>query len=36
MKKNTVAISVALAVAIGSIATVPLANAAANDSTVFN
>ena len=36
MKKNTLAISVALAVAIGSIATVPLANAAANDSTVFN
>jgi len=36
MKRNYHAISLALAVAIGSGAIVPLANAAANDSTVFN
>jgi hypothetical protein len=36
MKRNTLAISVALAVVIGSRAIVPVANAAANDSTVFN
>ena len=35
MKRDFLAVSIAIAVAIGSI-VIPLANAAANDSTIFN
>ena len=35
MTKNFLAVSIAFAVAIGS-SVIPLANAAANDSTIFN